>query len=101
MSYYDTENELIFEAYSINDIEGDELPTNWKDGFHGDSGFMLKTAEVPFKINGQWFLEVYRKSDRQSVIYSFKDDRVTEYDDFQKWVYNNTKQVRNMDIGEL
>ena len=36
-----------------------EPPTGWEDGFSEDSGLMLKTDEVPFQVQGMWFLYVY------------------------------------------
>lgn len=65
-----------------------EPPTGWDKGFSEKSGLMLKTDEVPFQVQGKWFLYVWytEKEPKEEVVYSFKDDMIYSYDQFHDWL---------------
>lgn len=70
----------------VEDIYEDTPPQSWDEGFSEDSGYKLMKGENPFKIQGQWFLYVWDKEEKDIAVYSFSGDRGIDYNEFHEWL---------------
>lgn len=61
-----------------------QFPSNWQSGFTAPHA--LATDEVPFLINGNWFLYVRNVEKQDQDVYSFKEDRFYSYEEFHNWL---------------
>lgn len=78
----DTDNlDLIVEG-----MYSETPPEGWNKGFSEDSAFKLMTGENPFQVQGQWFLYVWDKEEKDIAVYSFSEDRGIDYNEFHEWL---------------
>lgn len=61
-----------------------EKPLNWNTGFAAPH--RLSTGEVPFCVNGNWYLYVYNTEIKDQDVFSFTEDRFYSYSEFQEWM---------------
>ena len=82
---------LLEEAYGIvrndgdvddKDLSGFKPPVSWDKGFQHP--LELKSGEVPFQLNGKWYLYIYDKDAKGSeseVAYDYSTDMIMSYAD--------------------
>lgn len=61
-------------------------PTDWNSGF--TAPHRPATDEVPFLVNGRWYLYVYNSEKRDQDVFSYSEDRFYTYAEFQQMMDN-------------